>query len=303
MAAGVAAATLLSTYGWKGVMIVGGILPLCAALLLLFTLPEAIGYVVTHRPAAETRALLTRIDPEKMSRTPEGSFVMGNAGASASAVELFRAGRALGTIVLWLAVIFNLVVNYAMQNWMTTLLVQLGQSQATAIGAATLLNAGGVLSGFFVGPLMDRFGPYRVMTALFVACAGFIFLVGLTLTAPAILLLASSFWAGFCSNGLQKAAGALCVFFYPSTLRSTGVGWTFGVGRVGAILGPLAVGAMLALNRAPGEMFDIACIPMLLGAAAVAIMSWYYRGGRSRLAPLATAASGQTVTTAAVPGS
>jgi AAHS family 4-hydroxybenzoate transporter-like MFS transporter len=210
---------------------------------------------------------------------------MGFGTGSASVAELFRAERTLGTLVLWFAVIFNLIVNYAMQNWLTTLLVQVGHSQNTAIAATTLLNAGGILSGFIVGPLMDRFGAYRIMSGLFVACAMCVVMVGAALTAPAALLLASSFCAGFCSNGLQKSAGALAIYFYPPALRSTGVGWTFGVGRVGAILGPLTVGALLALAWAPSRMFDVAALPMLLGAGAVALMGWRYRSGRADRAP------------------
>jgi len=281
--AGVTAAMLLDAYGWQSVLIVGGLLPLTIALILAFFLPESIAYLVTRR-RDETGALrlLERINPAVTAGAVRPRVTMGSESSSASVLMLFQDSRTFGTIAQWVMMVLNLLVNYALQNWLTTLLIQLGQSHRIAIAATTMINAGGIVSGFVVGPLMDRFGVYRILTALFVFAAGFVFTVGSMLNGPAVALLASSFGLGLCSNGLQKGSGALAIFFYPTALRSTGTGWLFGIGRVGAILGPLAVGSLLGLGWTPASLLHVAVIPMLLGASVIAAMGAYYLRGPGR---------------------
>ena len=113
---------------------------------------------------------------------------------------------------------------------------------------------------------MDRFGPYRVIAGLFVTGALFSVLLGLSLSWTAAALIAvSSFGSGFCTSGVQKGGNALCVYFYPTALRSTGLGWGLGIGRIGAIVGPLAVGYMLTAGWSSAAVFTATAIPMLLG--------------------------------------
>jgi AAHS family 4-hydroxybenzoate transporter-like MFS transporter len=281
--AGVTAAMLLDAYGWQSVLIVGGLLPLVIALVLAFTLSESFSYLVMRRgDNAGALRLLARIDPAIGKGPATRTVTMGSESSSASVLMLFQDRRTVGTLAQWLMMVLNLLVNYALQNWLTTMLIQLGQTHRVAIAATTMINAGGILSGFVVGPLMDRFGVYRILTALFVAAAGFVFTVGSMLNGPVVALLASSFCLGLCSNGLQKGAGALAIFFYPTALRSTGTGWLFGVGRVGAILGPLAIGSLLAAGWTPARLLHTAVIPMLLGAAVVATMGLFYVRGPGR---------------------
>jgi MFS transporter, AAHS family, 4-hydroxybenzoate transporter len=275
--AGLTAAVLLKAYGWQTVLIVGGLLPLFIALILTLSLPETFIYYLAQRgDQAAALSVLSRIDPSLRAPGWTGRLTLRAASRSSSAIELLRNGRAAGTIALWAMIILNLVVNYALQNWLTTLLVQLGRGEEVAIAATTMINAGGILSGFVVGPLMDRFGVYRILAALFIAAALFVAVMGNLLTGATSALLASSFAFGFCSNGLQKGNGAMAIHFYPAALRSTGTGWMFGVGRVGAIIGPLAVGSLLALHWTPLELFYLGVGPMLIGGAVVIVMATIY---------------------------
>ena len=84
---------------------------------------------------------------------------------------------------------------------------------------------------------MDRFGPIECR----VRCtrAG---RFGRDRTDPGRhwLLIIATFCAGFCVSGGQKTVNAPAVLFYPAEVRSTGVGWVLGIGRVGGIVGPAA---------------------------------------------------------------
>jgi AAHS family 4-hydroxybenzoate transporter-like MFS transporter len=90
---------------------------------------------------------------------------------------------------------------------------------------------------------------------------------------------------GFCLSGGQKANNALSVYFYPTALRGTGIGWALGIGRLGGVLGPFAAGLMLASGWSPAELFDAAAIPMVIGTIAIAAMGQIY----GRVAPVAAA--------------
>lgn len=284
MAAGGVSALLLARFGWQSVLWVGGALPLLLAVTLAFALPESLEYLVSRgRDRPLVARLLRRIDPRL--RIPHRvMFVAGERGRrSTSIAELLRSRRAAGTIAIWVALFMNLMINFFVQNWLPTILIRVGLSQEAAITTTALSMGGGILAAFIIGPLMDRFGPYKVMAGLFVGGAVFLGLIGVTIAATVVvaLVLAANFCAAFCNSGVQKGANALCIFFYPTALRSTGLGWGLGIGRVGAIIGPLAAGAMLDWNWPPATLFYVAALPMLVGAIAMAAMGSFYHGGRA----------------------
>jgi AAHS family 4-hydroxybenzoate transporter-like MFS transporter len=177
----------------------------------------------------------------------------------------------------------NLMVYFFVQKWLTSLLVQVGLSQAAAIQATAISLAGGIVAAFILGPLMDRIGPYAVVAGLFLASAVTVALMGAVLAMPeAMVILLVSLAVGFCLSGGQKANNALSVYFYPTALRGTGLGWSLGVGRIGGVIGPLAVGEMLASGWTPSELFYAAAGPMLIGAVAIWAMGQAYGHGASK---------------------
>ena len=114
---------------------------------------------------------------------------------------------------------------------------------------------------------------------LYLAGVVFVALIGVTLDRPEWILLTTAFFAGFCVSGGQKSAIALSALFYPAPVRSTGIGWALGVGRLGGIAGPTLMGLLLQWNVAPTNLFLAATIPMLLAATAVTLMGFIYRQG------------------------
>jgi AAHS family 4-hydroxybenzoate transporter-like MFS transporter len=97
------------------------------------------------------------------------------------------------------------------------------------------------------------------------------------LTGPEWALLTTAFFSGFCVSGGQKSVIALAAVFYPAPVRSTGVGWALGIGRIGGIGGPLLFGMLLSWHLTPASVFYVAAIPMLLAAGAVAFMGRLHR--------------------------
>ena len=117
---------------------------------------------------------------------------------------------------------------------------------------------------------------------LFVVGALFSLFIGMSLSwAVAAIIIAASFGSGFCTSGVQKGGNALCVYFYPVALRSTGLGWGLGVGRIGAIVGPLAVGYLLNSGWPAPAVFAVMAVPMLVGASAILAMGRNYGEARA----------------------
>ena len=294
MGAGVLAAALLGRSGWQSVLWVGGALPLCYALFLVVALPESLAYLANGgRNSRRLLRLLGRTAPGT-SATNGPWLPAGAKRRGLSAIgELFLAGRTTGTLALWCGLFMNMMVYYFVQNWLTTVLVEAGQDPQTAITVSLAVQVGGILAAFFVGPLMDRLDPYKVLGCLFCAASGCMVLMGAAIALPPPFAIAAAFCVGFCLLGLMKGVIALAVVYYPVTLRPAGVGWALGMGRTGAIIGPMAAGLLLGLGLKTPWLFYLSAGPMLIGAGAMLALCLRYGKGRNA-ATAWTPIAGQT---------
>jgi AAHS family 4-hydroxybenzoate transporter-like MFS transporter len=272
-------AALISQFGWRPVFLVGGALPLLLVPALMLLLPESLLFLVTRGASAtKIEALLRRIDSR--FKAPAGARFINNettpGGVSIAPIaQLLRGGRGLGTLLLWMVFFLNLMVLFFLQNWLPTILTDSGFKTETAILISTLVAVGGIACGVLTGPLMDRFGPYRVLAALYLGGTAFVVLLGFASTSLAALV-AATLGAGFCVSGGQKSVNALAVMFYPTHMRSTGVGWALGVGRLGSIVGPLLGGWLMARGWSTVSLFELAAVPMFCATVVVIAMGIRY---------------------------
>jgi len=89
------------------------------------------------------------------------------------------------------------------------------------------------------------------------------------------------FLAGFCIVGGQPAINALAATYYPTSLRSTGIGWSVGIGRLGSIVGPVVGGELLRLNWSMDSLFIAAAVPAAIAALTTLAMRQGSRAGGS----------------------
>jgi len=278
LSAGVVSSALLARFGWQAVLWVGGILPILLAVAIALAAPDSLEYLINkRRDRAGALKILHRIDPALDVATDRPLIANQHGGRESSIRNLFQSGRAFGTAAIWLAIGMNLMVNFFIQQWTTQIFIDAGLAQETAIIATSMSMAGGIGAAFVVGPVMDRLGPYRVMPFLFVGAALFVSLIGIVVALPLWVLLATNFCQGFCTSGIQKAGNALCIYFYPTALRSTGLGWMLGIGRIGAIAGPLAAGILLGFGWSAADLFYACGVALLIGAFAMVLMGRAYR--------------------------
>jgi AAHS family 4-hydroxybenzoate transporter-like MFS transporter len=186
-------------------------------------------------------------------------------------LHLFKSGRTLVTLLLWVVFFMSLLDLYFLANWLPTVLNDLGASVSSAAAIGSMLQVGGVVGTFALGSIIDRFSFRALALVYFVA----VFAVGAIgqFDHSVVFVTMAIFAAGFCIVGGQIAANALAAGFYPTSVRATGVGWALGIGRVGSIVGPLIGGALLTAKWSTASVFAAAALAALCAAIAAFSLS------------------------------
>jgi AAHS family 4-hydroxybenzoate transporter-like MFS transporter len=271
---GLIAGPLMEVYGWQGVFVMGGVVPLILLPVLMFALPESVRFLAMRgRSEARIGKVLRRIDPQASTADfiAEIQAESGSAAKGFSVLQLFKEGRAPGTLLLWVTFFMNLLVMYFLVNWLPTLIRESGLPLNLAILSSAILNLGGVVGAIILARMIDRWSPFAVLGAAYAVSAVFIVLIAYGATSAPVMLTAAAL-AGFGIVGGQIGCNAVAAALYPTAIRSTGVGWALGFGRIGAILGPLIGGALLAGGWTPKAIITIAAAPALAAGAAVFLL-------------------------------
>ena len=185
-------------------------------------------------------------------------------------------GRVAATCLLWLAFFMNLLAIFLMVSWLPVLLRDAGVLLEGAWLTAALDSLAGIPGSILVTALMGRFGAGRVLGTTLLAGALATVLLG-SVMGGGVVLQATILIAGACTNGSQAGLNALAATIYPTPLRATGTGWALGVGRIGAILGPLAGGGLIAAGFAPQRVLALAAAPVLVAAVALVLLARRHR--------------------------
>ena len=269
---GLLAAALIPAFGWRSVFLVGGLAPLLLAPVLFAVLPESIRYLaLVGGRDRDVAALLQRITPAEKFAGDARFVVQELRPAGLPVAHLFAEGRSVTTLLLWIVFFMSLLDLYLLSNWLPTVLNDLGVSVSLAAAIGAMLQVGGVAGTFALGRLIDRFS-FRALAVTYLGAAVAVTAIGFTGHSTGLVTVAI-FAAGFCIVGGQIASNALAATFYPTAIRSTGLGWALGIGRVGSIVGPLVGGMLLARNTGAQSLFTIAAIPALIAAVASVLLA------------------------------
>lgn len=224
---------------------------LCGLLSLLFALP--VGLFLPE--SRELRSVRTAADP------PAGSRI----------ASLFSDGRAIQTLLLWAAMFMTLMIILFTVSWINALLVRNGVPISSAILYPAFFAFGGILGGVLIGGLMDRYPAERVLAIVLTIGAVALGSMFWTVNKPALLFV-STLIAGMMIAGGQIGLQSVAATLYPPAVRSTGVGWALGIGRIGSFIGPLIGGALLAVQWPSSAILAIMGIPALLAAVALILL-------------------------------
>lgn len=215
MLAGLLAAALLESSGWRSLFIIGGAAPLALALFFLWQLPESPGF------------LAKRNAPDPGAAAPRASL-----GA------LLSPERRRDTLIAWVASLVSLLALYSVLSWAPAMLAAESLPLSFTGTAVAAFSIGGIVGSLACGVLITRLGS-RIAQVIIGA-------TGITAAMIMILLFRSGHattstigllmvFVGVGAAGTTASMYALGAHLYPTELRATGIGAILGIGRLGAV--------------------------------------------------------------------
>ena len=274
---GFVAAWLLPRFGWRSVFYFGSAVPLVIGVAMIVMLPESLQFLALQGKRAEQLGRwLMRINPALDVRGAQYVVPDEPKKGGVTFIRLLHDGRAAGTLLLWTVNFMNLLNLYFLQGWLTTVVTDAGYPQTTAAVVASMVQWGGTIGAFTLGWFVHKWGFVPVLTTCGVLASINIAMIGQSWISLAMLTTVV-FIAGVCVTGGQAAINALAATYYPTELRSTGIGAGLGVGRMGAIIGPTLASMLLGHGWSARDLFLAAAVPPLIAAAAM--IAWKFLVG------------------------
>lgn len=277
---------MLPRFGWQSMFFAAAV-PLLLVPILCWKLPESVAFLLKQGKDDVARQILSKVDPQRQLDAQVRLAQPLQKGAAVPVLDLFKDGRLLGTVMIWVAFFCCLLMVYALGSWLPKLMANAGYSLGSSLSFLLALNFGGMFGAILGGALGDRFGLPRVMAWFFVLSAVSIGLLGFK--SPTLVLYGLIIVAGATTIGTQILLYANTAQYYPAAIRSSGLGWASGVGRTGAIVGPFLGGTLMAMALPLKMNFLAFAIPGVIATLAIGIFILNLRQ-RSRAASLAVTA-------------
>ena len=268
MLTSVVAAYILPDYGWRGMFWFGGGLTIVMALVAWMLIPESLKYLFERRPAnalQRINRILDKLQKERIDVMPEvHAETRPNNNVLFNMVELVKKPHRKATLILWSAFFMCFCTLYFLMSWIPKLMDDSGYDPSIGRNAFLLFNLGGVIGIYLMGWLSTRFRLTDIIFVLSSAAAVSMVVFALApigLEAKLALILAIGILQQGGFTGLYSTAAKI----YPTTIRSTGVGWAIGLGRLGAVAGPMIAGYLIVAGFDMASNFIVFAVPMAIG--------------------------------------
>lgn len=266
---GIIAGVLITQFGWRSAFLFGAVVTALMIPVIAGLVPESIDFLLARRPGnalPKLNAILVRLDQPTVEELPQRATSSQTARTRWKDVLL----GSNSTTTLLLSVAFFMVMGsfYFANSWTPKLISAGGFSVQDGITAGVLFSTGGLVGTVAFGLIAAKSGVARLLIVTFVLGGGAFVVYALSTGALPSALLAAALL------GLLLAAGIAGMFsigpiFYSSDVRATAVGFITGMGRVGAIVSPIAAGLLIDAHWAPGDLYYLFIIPMAIGGLAI----------------------------------
>ncbi|MFJ2758198.1 MFS transporter [Nocardioides sp. NPDC087217] len=269
---GVAARGMLADLGWRSVFVAGGVATGIALILLVVLLPESVDFLVQRRPrqaVERINRILGRLgqpaitsDALESAPRPTTRHRSGNPGV------LLGADLRRSTLLIWVAFLATMFGFYFVNSWTPQLLVTSGMSEADAVTAGMMLALGGTAGSVLYGLVASRLDSRLVLIG-FTVLSALTMVVFITSTTLLTVALVIGVLVGALINGCIAGLYTITPAVYGTEIRSTGMGWAIGIGRIGAILSPMLAGRLLDASWTPVNLYVGAAVVVAISAFAL----------------------------------
>lgn len=261
-------AFILPHYGWTGALFLGFALSAVIVPTALLWLPESARFLA-RRNSADPRLhrLVAKLDPKFDPATPlyVASAPHLTAGGRGRVRALLAEGHRVRTVLLWCAFIASFTFIGQWSSWSTTVFKDVLRMDWKSVATMTsLYTTLGVIGTSTIGLAIDRFGFRAVLPTTY--ALGFLGALGVAVTAPGDAMFVCLGMMGLFQHASQAGLAALAATLYPPSHKATAVGWAYGVGRVGSIIGPATGSALVQLHGGPLQTFTGFGVPLLFAS-------------------------------------
>jgi len=242
---GAVTAGVMTSLGWRGVFLAGGVCALLLIPLVALGVTESASGAHTASPVHSRRPL----------------------------TELVSGGRAWTTFLFCVSVLLMLLTSYFLVSWIPTVLTLNGMSAEHAAMAAVIINCGGIVGTLILSFIIGRKSPLAPVAVCLCSGAILIALLGHGIVSPGNTKFLLVFGVGLVVIGAQGCIPALGVHLYPASVYATAGGLSVACGRLGSIIGPLVGGYLVSAKLGWSRLFMLAAVPAMLAALAMAALA------------------------------
>jgi benzoate transport len=247
---GALAAYSIPRYGWRAAFVIGGALSLLMLPLAWRKLPDSLDFLLTRKPPLE----LGRVN----------TVLRGQDSVGAQLRLLMRPS----TLLVWIVFFCTMASFYFILSWTPRLLNAAGLSAGQGMTGGVLLNLGGIAGCALFAFAAAHADTHRLLLGALIGSALLIVVFGLVISRVDIALW-TALLLGIIANAAMAGLYAVGPPLYPTAVRTTGMGWAIGIGRFGAILAPLASGALLDRGWLPAQLYFFFGAPFVVAAVAI----------------------------------
>ncbi|MBT2654575.1 aromatic acid/H+ symport family MFS transporter [Bacillus sp. ISL-18] len=257
---------LVPNFGWQSVFFFAG-LPLLFIPFMIRYLPDTIGSHLARKEITKTKEILGKLNPLYSPDYGEQLTINSSTKSSFPVFTLFKERRGISTILFWIAFFMSLLMVYGLNTWLPKLMTTAGFPLGSSLSFLLALNIGATIGAFVMGWLADTWGAKRILILFYSLAALTIMCLGYAHNMFLLYLLVAL--AGAATIGTQNIANSYVSQYYPISMRSTGLGWALGIGRIGAIVGPTVGGILLSSGTSIQFNFIAFAIPGAIAAFVI----------------------------------
>lgn len=269
---GVAAAQIIPAYGWRAMFMTAGSATFLTLPLIFFLLPESLDFIFKNRPTnalAKANRILVKMGMPALSELPEQDLEVRQ---QKNVTSLFINNLSVPTLWLWTAFFMSFASLYFLTSWIPKLASEAGLSMQLAIYAGTVFNLGAFAGILTQGYLSGQFGLRQVICGFLLGTSVLMMIFGFFSGSALVLILFGLM--GFGVQGGFVGLYSVAARVYPTQIRTTGVGWALGAGRIGAFFGPLLGGLLIGMGLSMTINFFVFAIPLILAGFATLMIKW-----------------------------
>jgi len=262
---GFATAWALTSHSWRIVLLCSGFGSLVLFPFAFVLLPESASFLICvqgNRSLEKLNRIRGRLGSPPLRALP----TVGHPARGTSVLSTLLGKRLRhDTLLLWCAIFFGFMVLYSIVSWIPKLAIDAGLDPKAGIYAGAVYNIGAFAGTVALSRLADSARLKSLIAGFLLTAAALLVVFGGVRMPPGAVLL-TAFAIGVTLQGGFNGIYPLSTCVYPVEVRSSGLGWAMGLGRGGAVIGPMMAGYILSLHLPLVVLFLTLAIPLLIAS-------------------------------------